>query len=434
MISKSRLLQLFLSGMLIVWMQFFGQYEILYAGLMMYLFLQVVTSHNVLLRYLSFYLLVYLGIALLNITDYRNEISIETIEKYILAVLALTLPLVIFSGRRTNSIGDGYEPTSFTNVMIIGHLAISWLAVFYIYSTKGLVIVHQDLRFGIPTSISYVIKSCQYIPFYYLLCSDRSKYSIPISRVTVLAVLPTLLIASRATAILVLLAMLIFYVFDRHYYSLRYPNSSSSRLVYMFAGVGVLSLLFIAGGFYLRREFSDDLLTGPELVEQFFYGNHSWYVYLLVPFHQGFNETAALTSRIVDFGITNSFTNTPLLFADFDNLLGRSSVAAAQYFGDDIGRVGDGGLTPGLVGGVLLDFEDSFFYCFLVAGVLFKVLDFFSSFNRLVLPFLVLYFVQFLHLFHRGFMKPEYFTIILIAAIYIFSMRRVQDSVNESWR
>ena len=150
----------------------------------------------------------------------------------------------------------------------------------------------------------------------------------------------------------------------------------------------------------------------------------------MVPFHQGFNETAALTSRIVDFGIYNSFTTTPLLFADFDNLLGVSNVAAAQFFGDDIGRVGDGGLTPGLIGGVLLDFKETFFVFFLILGLLLLVLRTLAQKSRIFLGFYVLLIVQLMHLFHRGFVKPEYITIMMIASIYFMTFKRVSRNEN----
>ncbi|GAB2931491.1 hypothetical protein GCM10027181_32910 [Rheinheimera gaetbuli] len=189
----------------------------------------------------------------------------------------------------------------------------------------------------------------------------------------------------------------------------------------------IISFLMIGGGFYLRRAYSPDLMTGPEMIDIYFGGNHSFYIYILLPFHQGFNETAALTSRIVDYGITNVFSSTALFFADFNNLFGISNIAAAQYFGDEIGRVGDGGLTPGVVGGLFMDFSYYTVLIFIIFGLIYAYLVKSSEKSKCALCICCIYVTQFMHLFHRGFVKPEYITIFLIAGFYVLLLKKLNQ-------
>lgn len=401
----------------------------------LYVFLFLILALNILhTREKTTYLLllsitVYLSIGLLNISHYRNYASVETIRTYTVAILCLLLPLSAFPSKLQQNLPN-FRSTSFLRMMVFGHIIISWLFVLMIYTTKGVVIVNQDLRFGIPTSVGYAIRSCQFIPVY-LLCLDKNdqlrKLMVPI---VVLSVLPTVLIASRSTVFLIFLSMLFYQLGAEGKIGLdirKRKNLSPFKKMVLYASVTLAAVLLIGGGFYLRRAGTDQLMSGFVFIAIYMENIPFWLAIVLAPFHQGFNETIALTSRIVDFGYYNHFTSTPLLLADFENLLGISSVSAAQHFASFIGRAQDGGLTPGLIGGVLLDYPSSYPLFFLCIGLVLAKSRAVAMGNLKWLVFHSILLTQFIHLFHRGFVKPEYVTILIIAGIYLSQMRRSHE-------
>lgn len=370
---------------------------------------------KVFLASMSFYLL----IGLLNISTYRNYISVSTIKVYAISYTSLLLPMLIFRWRNTQHLTIVARPLFYYTA--ITHILICYIALAYVYAAIGPIIINQDLRFKIPTALGYTIRSCQFIPLFMLSLLGKSISSRQLFWLTLAAIAPSALIASRSTVLLVFFAMFIFWLYKS---SLR-KNARiiNTRTVVASVGVFILALVFISGGFYLRRAGTDQLIDGSVFVETFMGQYPGWLTYPLAPLHQGFNETAALTSRVVDNGYKNYFTDTPLLLADFDNLLGRSSVSAAQYFGDLIGRAQAGGLTPGLVGGVLLDFPSSYPLIFSAIGlcvVLTRGLVG-RDIRWALLHSIVI--VNMIHLFHRGFMKPEYITAMLICVFYILLLR-----------
>jgi len=101
--------------------------------------------------------------------------------------------------------------------LIKAHLVIVYVAVGYVYGTKGIVVLHQDLRFLIPTSISYVIKSSIYIPLIYWL-SRCLKDRLGIFFYVFLPLLPAILIGSRGTVIMILFGMVLIQFLQSYYY------------------------------------------------------------------------------------------------------------------------------------------------------------------------------------------------------------------------
>lgn len=411
---------------------FSDSYTFIYFGIVSMLLLAVMSLSLKMNQLFLLALAVFLGIGLLNISSYRNYISVDTIRIYSVAVGCLVFPLVLLKRKMRDNMPQ-FHSTPLLRMVVVGHLSICWVFLLYVYATKGVVVIQQDLRFGIPTAIGYAIRSCQFIPVY-LLCLQRSdplrKHIIAF---TFLSVLPTILIASRSTAFLVFFSLFIYLqsagTFNSHLE--RYSNKIKDKGYFgSFLAYGLIvfvAFVLIAGGFYLRRAGTDELMGGIIFVRTFMADYPLWVSVPLAPFHQGFNEAAALTSRIVDNGYYNSFTSTPLLFADFDNLFGRSSISAAQYFGAFVGKAQAAGLTPGLVGGVLLDYSSIYPLIFLIFGVLLAVSSFYASISLRGAVFHSILLGQFLHLFLRGFIKPEYITILLIAIFYISFMRAEQS-------
>lgn len=408
-----------------------SSYYLCYAVLMFGMVWFLVRVEDVSAKLFGGFVLFYLSIALLNISTFRNLISLETIHMYCVAVLLMLMPLS-FIGITPVRATRAYAPRALTYNIMAVHLVLSWLAVLYIYGRYGIVIINQDARFGIPTGLIYAVRSCQFIPLIILVAAiskgaQRINWK-SISAWSLLSIAPTLLIASRATAVLVLVAVVIFLISADSYGWLPKSNRRPHlpliiRYAPLSAGVAILSLAVIIGGWYIRRSGTDQLIDGHVFVSIYFSDNP--FSYLIAPLHQGFNETAALTSRIVDYDIRNTFTPTPMIIADFDNMLGRSSVSAAGYFGDRIGRAQAGGLTPGLLGAILLDFRELYWAWFLGIGSLIAYIANKARSDIRVLLVFVIGLSQFIHLFHRGFIKPEYMFLVIIYAGYVLTFRAI---------
>ena len=402
-------------------------YAYTYLVIVGFLLLQIIAFRNVTHKLVAGLFLAYLSIALLNISTYRNHVSLETINIYLFFALCLFIPIILASGRGKQDFYELY-PSRLTKLFILGHLAIAWLALAYVYARFGFVAVQQDERFGIPTAISYTIRSVQFIPAYMVICRSFREFPLSFWPIAVLSIAPSILLASRSTAVLAVLAVvLIVMALDSYKWvrpSFTPGHSRKASTLVLLAVLGFASLVLVGGGFYLRRAASPQLIDGAQFVERYFHSLPGALAYVLAPFHQGFNEAAALTSRIVDYGIENTFTNIPLLWADFANLLGTDDMSAAQYFGNRIGRTQAGGLTPGLVGGILLDFRHTYVLWFLGLGTVSALLFLISRSDRRFLCLYAIFVSQLIHLFQRGFIKPEYLTILLIAAIYLATLKR----------
>ena len=368
--------------------------------------------------YILLSILTFLSIGLLNISTYRNFISVETIKIYSLAFSLIIAPRLL--APKSRKISMEWKTKRLFEPMMYAHIIISWIALLYIYARVGPIIINQDLRFQIPTSFGYIIRSCQFIPLYLFATGRLRISSMHNISISLFALLPTILIASRSTVFLVLLAIFFFWLHQtsnsqQGSRAIKNPlkNFLGSSLIFLAA------IILISGGFYLRRASTSELLDGLKFVE-IFMGNYPKFLTVpLAPFHQGFNEAAALTSRIVDFGYSNQFTPTPLIFADFDNLLGRSNISAAQYFGNLIGRAQDGGLTPGIVGSVLLDYRGNFHIVFLIIGITIYFLKYLTSKDQRWMTIYIIFMVSFMHLLLRGFIKPEYISNLIIATCYM---------------
>jgi hypothetical protein len=408
-----------------------GNYNVCYALFVSTLVFFSVRAKDIVVKLFGIFLTFYLSIALLNISTYRNEISLQTIQMYSFAVLMMLIPLS-FVGEGRSYATRMYKLSSLTYRVMAVHILLSWLAVIYIYGRYGIIILNQDARFGIPTGLIYAVRSCQFIPLVIIAGmisapARKNKWRV-IALWSILSIAPTLLIASRATAVLVLVAIAIFVIAADAYgwlqRSRRQPHIPLIvRYAPMFAGITILGIALIVGGFYVRRAGTYQLMDGHVFVSIYFSDNI--FSYIVAPLHQGFNETAALTSRIVDYGIRNTFTQTPMIVADFDNMFGRSSTSAAGFFGDRIGRAQAGGLTPGLLGALLLDFREWYWAWFLAIG---GVIAYIGDWARRDVRVLLVYAVglsQFIHLFHRGFVKPEYVFLLMIYTGYVLTFRAV---------
>jgi len=412
---------------------FSESYFTLYIAMVVIIAFPMIAVREPSTRVLYSFLLVYFGFALLNISDYRNYISIETLRMYVTSLYAFTIPVVALTAVPRTHVTQ-IRSTPVIRYMLMGHLVAVWLAVAYVYARYGMVLVKQDLRFSIPTALGYAIRSAVFVPVCFVMFKDYERKRMQLVLISILSVLPPIMIASRSTTALGLLAVCLYMALSRLY---GWGAAIKARRrwgikVYALAALAVIGCYsVIAGGFYVRRANTDQLMSGEEFVSGYLNAYPKFLMYAVAPLYQGFNETAALTSRIVDQNIRNTATSTPLVFADFENLLGLSNVSAAQHFGDSVGRAQDGGLTPGLLGALLLDYRDGYFIAFFGLGLILALLRHKGMGSKRWLCVYVVCMLQIIHLFQRGFVKPEYFTTLIIISIYLM-FSRVNKAEDES--
>jgi len=173
--------------------------------------------------------------------------------------------------------------------------------------------------------------------------------------------------------------------------------------------------------YYIRRMSADSLyLTPSEALSEYFY-SESWIGYFLMPLHLGFKETLGITNRIISGQLDNMYTDVPLFIADLITILPGKQVGAGEAMSDMFGAVASGGLTPGLLGGLYVDFAGwSLVIIILIVGALY-LFELLSVRGDKWLVIYALSLIQFMHLFHRGFIKPEYLFAYVIVLVYLKS-------------
>lgn len=401
----------FLTVLLPISILFLDTYTGLYFAL---LILGISLSYRIdyLLKPIIFFVVFYLLIALLNISTWRGYTDIFTLKCYILSLYFLALPMLLGKDSITDKefrFGGNLE---FVKFGISLHLAIAYLFVVYIYITKGIVLINQNERFGIPTGVEYAVKSvlpiAAFIPFLF------KKNHIPM---ILLVVLPSILLGYRGTSVLALVSYVIciWYIATLNNNMKNKATKRSKKYLYIF--FGIICFIIVFSGFYLRRTSSSELAAVDVILDLYFDYN-DWWVYLIIPFYLGFKETIGLTNTIITSGTENNINEHTLFFADLFTVLPGERLAAGQSLGKIFGTVEDGGLTPGLLGGLYIDYGILSFIFFFISGISLRFISKIAYRNVLFVPVASLIITQFIHLFHRGFLKPEYITSLMIALFY----------------
>lgn len=387
-----------------------GSYTYLYICLVSFLVVTVwlVSSY---LRVVALFLCFYLSIGLLNISSWRGYITIEVINLYAWAVYLLFAPILLFCRTNDHPVPKLAEGQRFTKIVILSHLMVALLAVLYIYGIIGNVLLSQSLRFRIPTGLEYVVKSVLPIAAVLPFLTIRRKFLV------LLAVLmPAVMIGSRGTAVVAILAYILasLHVMGGRFSLREFIVENRRYLYYMVAALLVIVVLF-----YLRRSGQSALLSVDAVIAHYFdYDN--WFVRSILPFYLGFKETTGLTTKIVSDGVVNSLNPNPLFFADLYTVLPGTNLAAGQTVAQIFGATEAGGLTPGMLGGLYIDYGVGGLVVFMVTGLMFAWLHRCMRFSPYFIVIYAQVITQFVHLFHRGFLKPEYVTSVLIAAFYFF--------------
>jgi hypothetical protein len=150
----------------------------------------------------------------------------------------------------------------------------------------------------------------------------------------------------------------------------------------------------------------------------------SWWVYPIMPLYLGVRETVGLTNRIVTTGARNDSNDHALFVADLFTIVPGAQTAAGQSLAQSFRAVESGGLTPGLLGGLYVDYAEYSVACFTALGLMLAWTLRQVYAKPHLLPVYVVLMSQIAHLFHRGFLKPEYLTAMCISAVYLRVARR----------
>ena len=305
------------------------------------------------------------------------------------------------------------------------HLIIVYGILLFVYVKYGMVIINQELRFKISPLIGYLIKSTIYIPLFSVFINRNKLRLSVLIKYVLLPLLPAIMIGSRGTVILIILSVAILLVISK--FDLGEPlKLKSSKIWHRYKkyvyrlGLAALGILHVF--YYSRRFFSDKLLSNMGVIRRFFDSESPFYLAIL-PLYTSFRETIGLANVIIRNEFTNTVTDYPLFFAELYTVLPGKQPAPGQVIGDYIGRNLAGGLTPNLLGGLYTDFG-----VYSIFGALIFVLIIKSLYNRAIFNeyHKILYVVtltQFFHLFHRGFLKPEYIVAYIIIYSYFFILK-----------
>ncbi len=400
----------------------FESYEFIYAILISFLLICTLMVRNY-LRIFIFFMTFYLSIGLLNISTWRGYTTVETIVLYAWVTYLILAPILVLSYRQIDIPFQMAHQQRLLKLVIVGHLTIAFLTVSYVYISIGNVFSQQILRFQLPTALEYTIKSV--LPIAAVLPFLRIRWPL----IWIFAILlPPVMIGSRGTAVIGIVAYVIV-LLHRNGGKLDLRSilkNSRALLLYALASIGIISLLF-----HLRR-MGDGAFAAVDVIIDVYFDYDNIFIRAILPFYLGFKETIGLTTKIINDQVENVINPYPLFFADLLTVLPGENLAAGQSLSRLFGATQDGGLTPGLLGGLYIDYGSASVVVYGIIGVL---LSFMQRSVRSSPYFMIVYaqlLTQLIHLFHRGFIKPEYVTSILIAYFYFILCHRVHVSLRET--
>ena len=368
----------------------------------------------------------YYFIPLPNISTYRGTITYKTLQIYTLMLLIGIFPLLFRIKKRHKIIKKRRIKISLLFKAIVSiHLFIVYVVLFYIYAKYGPVLLYQELRFQVPASLGYLVKSSIYIPLFIFFINREKTTLLTIFKYGILPLIPALFIGSRGTVILIVIsvAMLLIMVKTElgESYSLKNSEIWNKYKKYVYS-LGLTSLLILHLFYYTRRIFSNRLVSNLQIVKTYFNSN-SYFFLLILPLYTSFRETIGIANSLIKSEVHNNVTNYPLFFSELITVLPGEQPAPGQIVGQIIGKKLEGGLTPNIMGGLYLDFG-----WYTIFGCVFFVLTikyFYSKsfYNEYYKVLYVISITQFFHLFHRGFMKPEYLVSYAIILAYFLITR-----------
>lgn len=401
-------------GIVIVYI--INDFNIIYWSTLIILLTLFLHSNKIEFRLLLLFYIAYFGIGVANISNYRGEISVKTISLYSCLVLLSLIPFLFFKTQKSNSVLSLLPLQRFQTIAKV-HLAIVWIFLLLIFILYGNILINQQLRFGVSPAMGYIVKSSLVICLFFPFVQKTNKRSIFLY--LVLPILPSIIIGSRGNVISFLICMALIYIIHNNVLSKLLVNLKKVNIRRIGFRLVAVSSIVIIPLFFIRRIFNKSLMQPMEMLVYYKFPSTSWFYLLLLPLHVGFRETIGISNVIINNNYTNDYTPLPLFFQELMTLLPGSHIAPGQVLAKEvIGASLDGGLTPGLLGGTYVDFGvfsvfSGILLTFWIALILRK-----SEINSFYLIFGMLCLVQYIHLFHRGFLKPEYFTYLVILLVY----------------
>jgi hypothetical protein len=239
--------------------------------------------------------------------------------------------------------------------------------------------------------------------------------------------MPAFLLGSRGSIILVFISVgLLMLLKSQSQIELLQNNFTKgfkrhkSKLI----GFGFLGIIAVYLVFYLRRSGAGSLASVEVLLENYF-PNYNAFTLLVLPLYTTLRETVGIANRIIVNDLSNIYLPYPMFFAEMITILPGTQPAPGQILAKKIiGASADGGLTPGIIGGLYLDFK---YWCLIFPLLISLWLKFLylkaisSDFYKLMY---VLSITQFVHLYHRGFLKIEYVMAYVIVIIYAVLLKK----------
>lgn len=374
-------------------------------------------------KLISVFFFAYYFIPLPNISTYRGTISYNTLFLYTLMIIIGLLPLLFKNRTKThNGVHKKIILNNIFRTVVTSHLILVYTFTFYIFYKYGNTLIHQELRFSISPYITYLVKSSIYIPLFYAFIKTVKKTNYTLLKYVIIPLVPSILIGSRGTVISILIAIGIIYILKAYKcteeYSIKNEEvwSKFKNTIYTLGGV----ILFIIHSFYYsRRVFSDTLISNMEVVKKYFNSDSPLYLPIL-PLYTSFRETIGIANVIITRGVENDVVPYPLFISELFTILPGIQPSPGKIIGDIVGRKLGGGLTPNILGGVYVDFGVlAIFSCIIFV----LIIKYFYKKSNASDSYKILYAItitQFFHLFHRGFLKPEYFMAYIVIGIYLF--------------
>lgn len=365
----------------------------------------------------------YFGIGLLNISSWRGYIETETVRNYFVALLCLAIPFLVMSknwGHQPSLIVVGRVKSktieTFRAAAVL-HIGLTYAVVAFVYGTIGVVGVNPELRFQVPVPIEYIAKSALPLAAFAVLASPKRPWLF-----VLIVIAPALLLSYRGVAVAAVLAHVLVSM-DMDHIGLTKASTRRDRGRWrQYLILGLLTFAILAIGFYMRRTSGSLLAPAAFIVSHYFDVDGVW-LYALLPLYLGLKETTGLTNSIIVNDTINGASEHPLFLADLWTILPGENLGAGTSLARLMGTVGEGGLTPGILGGIYIDYGLLYPLFFLGFGVGLAWFANKASGRPLLLPVQAVILTQFLHLIHRGFVKPEYISTIAIAYLYFLLLR-----------
>lgn len=179
----------------------------------------------------------------------------------------------------------------------------------------------------------------------------------------------------------------------------------------------MISLAIIVALALLRRLLDVDLYAPDESLRV--HGAENWPQFF-AQIHFAFRESLYTAQTLWQL-YNPSIEHPTLFFADLWTLLPGVQLAAGDMLAQAFGHILGGGLTAALPGVLYYDFGSAAFYLLFIAGMMlgwgWKKVE--KSHSILFVALYYYAFFSFLHLFHRGALKPTYFIIPILLGLVL---------------